>query len=336
LLEFGGRRFPPAPRALLRAAWVVLVVALLLLGALTSWFQVGPESEGVILRLGAYTRTVGPGLHAKIPFFVERVHLVETQRQHKEEFGFRSATGSPRTTYMTGGHGEESLMLTGDLNVGVVEWIVQYRIHDPYKYLFRVRNVRETLRFLAEAVTREVVGDRTVNEVITVGRAELAIAVEEELQALCDVYETGLKIEQVILQDVTPPNEVKPSFNEVNQAQQEKERVINEARAEYNRDVPQARGRAQQAIEQAEGYALDRVNRAKGEASRFESVVREYRKAPEVTRRRIYVETMALVLPKAGRIVVVDEEAGNVIPLLGIGDGALKPLAAVTPDGGKR
>jgi membrane protease subunit HflK len=219
-------------------------------------------------------------------------------------------------------------MLTGDLNVAVVEWIVQYRIVQPRNYLFQVRDVRDTLRYMSQAVTREMVGDRTINEVLTVGRTELALSVQDKLQELCEQYETGIRIEQVILQDVTPPDEVKPSFNEVNQSQQQKETLINEARAEYNREVPQARGVAQQMVQQAEGYDLDRVNRAKGEADRFKAVYAEYRKAPEVTRRRMYLETLQGVLPKVGRKLIVDKDAGNVIPLLNLGGEGLKPAPA--------
>jgi membrane protease subunit HflK len=299
-----------------------LIVAFVLL---TCWFQVGPESVGVVLRLGAYNRTVDPGLHFKLPAGIERVYIVETQRQLKEEFGFRTLRAGVNTRYASDNFQHESLMLTGDLNVAVVEWTVQYRITDPYKYLFRVRNVTETFRYMTQAVMREVVGDRTVNEVLTVGRTELALAVADRLQKLCDQYQTGIKVEQVILQDVTPPEEVKASFNEVNQAQQEKEKLINQARAEYNRAIPKAKGEAQQTIEQAEGYALDRVNRAKGEASRFKQVYVEYRKAPEVTRRRIYLETMQKVLPKVGRKLVVEKGTGNVIPLLTLGDRVLQP-----------
>ena len=214
-------------------------------------------------------------------------------------------------------------MLTGDLNVAEVEWSVQYRISDPFKFLFRVRNVRDSFRDITEAVMREVVGDRTVNEVLTVGRTELAQSVKSELQRLSTAYETGIHVEQVILQNVAPPDAVKPSFNEVNQAQQEREKLINEARGQYNMEVPRARGRADQEIAQAEGYAIDRVNRARGEASRFEQLHAEYRKSPAVTRQRIYIETLSQVLPKVGRKLIIDEKAKNLIPLLQLGKGGV-------------
>ena len=295
----------------------VFLVAILLF---TAWFQVEADSEGVVLRLGKYNRTMGPGLHLKIPFGIETLYLVPSQRQLKEEYGFRTARAGVRTQYSGRDFPEESLMLTGDLNIADLEWSVQYRISNPVDYLFRVRNVPKTFRDMTEAVMREIVGDRTVNEVLTVGRTELAQAVEDQLQELCDQYETGLRVAQVILQDVSPPDQVKPSFNEVNQAQQEREKLINQARGEYNREVPRARGQAEQQVSQAEGYAIDRINRAKGEASRFNQLYAEYRKAPEVTRRRIYIETLNRVLPKVGRKLIMNKDAQNIVPLLQLGN----------------
>jgi len=210
-------------------------------------------------------------------------------------------------------------MLTGDLNAAVVEWVIQFRIVDPYKFLFRVRHVTDTFRDMSEAVMREIVGDRTVNEVLTVGRAEVALEVERLLQDLCDKYETGIKVDQVVLQDVNPPDPVKPSFNEVNEAQQEREKLINQAQSEYNKVIPRAQGEAQQTIQEAEGYALDRVNRAEGDASRFISLYEAYRQAPEVTRKRIYLETMGSVLPAVENKYIVDDGLRSILPLLNLG-----------------
>jgi len=206
--------------------------------------------------------------------------------------------------------------------------VVQYRIVDPFQFLFRVRNVNETLRDMSEAVMRKVVGDRTVNEVLTVGRQEVSALVEQQLQALCDQYENGIKIEQVVLQDVNPPDAVKPSFNEVNEAQQEKERLINQAQAEYNAIIPRARGAALKTIQEAEGYLLDRVNRAQGDSARFVSLYESYRRAPDVTRTRIYLETMNEVLPNVSRKIVVDEDIRGILPLMNLGpaiSGEAKP-----------
>lgn len=207
-------------------------------------------------------------------------------------------------------------MLTGDLNLADVEWVVQYRIDDPFSYLFKVRNADETLRDVSESAMRQVVGDRTVNEVLTVGRAEIATEMERMLQQIVNEYEMGLSIDQVVLQDVNPPDPVKPSFNGVNEAQQQRETLINQARADYNRVIPRADGEAQQTIQQAEGYALNRVNTAKGEVSRFNDLYAEYIKAPEVTKRRIFLETMEEILPKMGQKIITDEEGNSVIPLL--------------------
>jgi len=306
-----------------------VVAALLVVLALgfTIFFKIEPEEVGVVLAFGKYSRAVDPGLHMKWPFPIERVTKVPVQRQLKEEFGFRTERPGVRTTYSGSSFESESLMLTGDLNVGVVEWITQYRVSDPYKFLFRVRNVVETFRDMNEAVMRAVIGDRSVNEVLTIGRQEIATEVERRLQEMCDQYDTGIRVEQIVLQDVNPPDKVKPSFNEVNQAQQERERLINEARSEFNRVVPRARGEAQQMIQEAEGYATDRVNRAKGDAALFNALLDAYRRAPEVTRRRIYLETMQDVLPKVDQKIVLDSDLEGILPLL--------PLAGGQKQGGQ-
>ncbi|NIM65315.1 MAG: FtsH protease activity modulator HflK [Candidatus Latescibacteria bacterium] len=306
---------PSAPRGLLR--WGIPGLILLLL-IISSVYTVGPEEIGVVLRLGKFQRSTEPGLHFKFPFGIERVTKVPIQRQLKEEFGFQTVSAGVRSQYTTRGREAESLMLTGDLNAAVVEWVVQYRIVDAYKYLFRVRNVRITFRDMSEAVVREVVGDRTVNEVLTIGRQEVADLVSQVLQDLCDQYETGIKVEQVVLQDVNPPDPVKPSFNDVNEAQQEKERLINQAQAEYNKVIPRARGEAEQTIRQAEGYALDRLNRARGDSARFVAFFEEYRKAPEITRKRIYLETLNEILPRVSAKIIVDDDLNSVLPLLNL------------------
>lgn len=305
-----------------RVPWRGLILAgLAAVALLGSCYTVGPEEIGAVLRFGQYVRTADPGLNFRLPFGIESVIKVPIERQLKQEFGFRTKEPGVQTVYVTEGFETESLMLTGDLNIADVEWVVQYRIVDPAKFLFQVRSVEQTVRDLSEAVMREVVGDRTVNEVLTIGRQEVASLVERDLQRLCDEYETGIKVEQVVLQNVTPPDAVKPSFNEVNQAQQEREQKINAAQSAYNQVVPKAHGEAQQTIQEAEGYALDRVNRAEGDATRFNALYTEYKRAPEVTRKRLYLEAMATVLPKAGRKIIVDEKAKGFIPLLNLDAG---------------
>jgi len=257
---------------------------------LDSVYQIQPEEVGVIRRFGQYNAPPRPpGLQFKLPF-IDTVVKVPVQRQLKQEFGFRTETPGQRTVYSPQEFLGESLMLTGDLNVAVVEWIVQYRVSDPYKYLFKVRNVEDTFRDMTEAVMRGVIGDRTVTEVLTVGRQEIESTVKVQLQALCTQYETGITIDQVVLQDVNPPDPVKPSWDEVNQAQQQRDQMINEAKGEYNRVIPRAEGEALQTILQAQGYALDRVNRSEGDATRFKALYAAYRLAPVVTRRRMYLE----------------------------------------------
>ena len=327
---------PRIPRGAATAALAVLLAVLL---GFTALYQVQPEEVGVVLRFGEYVRTTEPGLRTKIPL-VEEVLKVPVQRQLKQEFGFRTVDAGIRTIYAETDRrlGEESVMLTGDLNVAVVEWIVQYRVADPYLFLFKVRNLDDTFRAMNEAVMREVVGDRTVTEVLTVGRQEIESRVEARLQDLANQYEMGITIDQVVLQDVNPPDPVKPSWDEVNQAQQQRDRMINEARAEYNRVVPRARGEAQQTVLQAEGYALDRVNRAEGDAVRFTAIHEEYQRAPEVTRRRLYLETMQRVLPRVGRKLYVDEDATGVLPLLSLDGQPVRPspsAPAVAGGGGQ-
>jgi membrane protease subunit HflK len=313
----------------LAAGGVIMLVVLLM-----TFYQVEPEEIGVVLRVGKFVRTSEPGLRAKIPF-LEEVRKVQVQRQLKQEFGFRTEEAGVRTVFSNADFTGEAVMLTGDLNVAVVEWIVQYRVGDPYKYLFKVRSLTDTFRAMNEAVMREVVGDRTVTEVLTVGRQAIETRVEERLRELSQQYEMGITIEQVVLQDVNPPDPVKPSWDAVNQAQQQRDRMINDARAEYNKVIPRAKGEAQQAILEAEGYAIDRVNRSEGESARFQAVHEAYRRAPEVTRRRLYLETMERVIPTAGGRLFVDKDATGIVPLLnlqGFGSPAA-PRAAALPAG---
>ena len=320
--QFKPRNLVPRTIALI-ALGIVVIILLMTMG-----FTVEPEETGIVLRYGRFIRQVPSGLHVKLPWPIETVEKVPIERQLKEEFGFRTVeVGSGRpTTYDPSEHADESLMLTGDLNVAVVEWTAQFRVRDPYKFLFKVREVRKTFRDMNETVMREVVGDRSVNEVLTVGRQEIAAEVERRLQALCDQYETGIKVEQIVLQNVNPPDAVKPSFNEVNQAQQEREKLINQARADYNQVIPRAKGRAQQTLEQAQGFATDRVNRARGDAELFNQVHAAFQRAPEVTRRRMYLETMAEIYPKVKRKIILDEKLKGVLPLL-----PLQATAGVKP-----
>ncbi|GAA0538886.1 FtsH protease activity modulator HflK [Chitinophaga japonensis] len=298
----------------------VLLGLFLLILALTSIRTVGPEEEGVVLNLGHYSRTVRPGLNFIAPFGIETMYKIPVQRQLKHEFGFRTNDERSSDRYSDGDFSLESSMLSGDLNMADVEWVVQYRIVNSFQYLFRVKDPERSLRDMSESAMRKIVGDRTVNEVLTIGRQEVATQAEVLLQQLCDEYQNGIRIDQVVLQDVNPPAPVKPSFNGVNQAQQERETLINKAESEYNSVIPRARGEARETIQLAEAYALKRINGATGDAARFEALYEEYIKAPDVTKKRIYLETMERLLPKIGNKTIVDEKGNNVLPLLELGN----------------
>lgn len=307
----------------LRLVPFVVIVILAAIFFSTAWFTIDPQERGVVLRFGRYKGTVGPGLHFKLPFGLDRVAKVPVENQLKVEFGFRTLKAGVRTQYSDSAYAEESLILTGDLNVADVFWVTQYRIAEPFNYLFKVRNLDLTFRDMNEAVMREVVGDHTITEILTTKRQNVEAMVKERLQLLCNQYNMGISITQVILQDVNPPAPVRPAFNEVNAAQQEKEKLINEAQQAYNKVIPLARGDADKMVEEAEGYAVQRVNRALGEANRFNAVFEEYEKAPEVTRQRIYLETMESVLQLVDRKIVIDERSAGVLPLMDLGS-ALK------------
>jgi membrane protease subunit HflK len=292
-------------------AFVVLVTLA------TVIYKVEAEYQGVVLRFGKYLKTVNPGLQFKMPYGIDRVFHVPVERQLKQEFGF----GTPGATNLrqSARNSEQELersMVTGDLNAATVEWIIQFRIEDPKAYVFNFRNPDETLRDVSEAVMREVVGDRTVDEVITIGRQDIEAEALVKLREMVSEYHLGVGIDQVQLKNVNPPPPVQPSFNEVNQAQQEREKAINVANGEYNRFVPRARGRAEESISAAEGYAIRRINEAEGDAARFNALLAEYIKAPEVTRQRLYLEMMTDVMPGLTRKIIIDEEASRLLPLL--------------------
>lgn len=283
-----------------------------------SFYTVGTEEKGVILRLGRFSSITSPGLQFKIPFGIDKVFLVQTERVMKEEFGFRTMGYSGRSTYTKAGYSNESLVLTGDLNVSDLEWIVQFKIEDPFKYVFNIENPLETIRDISEAMTRKIVGDANVTDVLTTDRAMLAAKIQDEIQRVLNSYEIGVRIVTFKFQDVNPPESVKAAFNGVNEAEQQKESLVLQAREQYNQQVPRARGEGKQMVQEAEGYALERINRAQGEALRFVAVLDEYKKFPEVTRRRLYLETLEKVLPKMKDVIIIDDQAGkgSVLPLL--------------------
>lgn len=296
---------------------VPLIVLILFagIGMWTSFYTIPAESEGVVLRFGKYIHKVQPGLHFKLPFGIDSVIAVTIQRQLKQEFGF--ATPDYTNPDQVGTEpGKEKSMVTGDLNSVLVEWIVQYRIIESEKYLFAVREPGRTLRDISESVMREVVGDRTVDEVITVGRQDIEITALHRMREIAERYHLGVSVDQVQLKNVNPPEPVQASFNEVNRAQQDRENSINVANGEYNKTVPRTRGEADRKIRAAEGYQFKRINEAEGDVTAFNAVLEQFVKAPEVTRARIYLETLGDVLPQAGQSVIVDESVQQILPML--------------------
>jgi len=302
-----------------RGALVLAVLVLVGLGAWTAYYTVPSDSVAVVQRFGKYLKDVPPGLHFKLPLGIDKATIVPVKRQLKQEFGFTTPGATDPYQSPRGGERETKLeteMVTGDLNAALVEWVVQYRISDPVKFLFEVREPSETLRYVSESVMREVVGDRTVDEVITIGRQEIETEALAKMQVLASKYVMGISIDQVQLKNINPPQPVQESFNEVNQAQQEKEKLINEARRDYNKVIPLAEGEKDQRIREADGYRLRRINEAEGDAARFSALLAEYSKAPEVTRRRIYIETLQEVLPGLRSKIILDEQSRSILPFL--------------------
>jgi membrane protease subunit HflK len=295
----------------LAAFWLIAV--LLLFG--TSYFTVPADSVAVVQRFGKYIGTDEPGLHFKIPFGIDRVTSVAVRRQLKLEFGF----SSPQASNPYQGSREpqqEQDMVTGDLNSAQVEWVVQYRIDDPKQYLFATSDPEDTLRSAAEAVMREVVGDRTIDEVITFGRQEIETAFLPLIQEIVKRYQLGLRVDLIQLKNINPPAPVQASFNDVNNAQQEKQRSMNLATGEYNRVIPKARGEANKVISEAEGYAAKRINEANGDATYFNDMFAQFSKAPDVTRKRLYLETMGEILPKMGHKLIIDKDSSWLMPFV--------------------
>jgi membrane protease subunit HflK len=316
----------PGPKPLLFG----VAGAILLWGVLTSFYTVQPEEQAVVKRFGAVTGISDPGLHFRLPFGIDSVQHVATARVLKQEFGFRSESVSAveRTSFVGREFPDESLMLTGDLNIIQVEWVVQYRIDDPIRYLYGMREPEQTLRDISESVMRRVIGNRIGSEALTIGRVDIAATAREEIQNAMDQFDNGMRILTIELQDVVPPPRVQPAFNEVNEARQELERMVNEANRQMNEEIPRAQGTANRVIAEAEGYAAERVNGALGETSRFTALLAEYRVVPEVTRSRLYLEALSEVLPRVGSVIVTQDGQASPLPLLNLTDTSLQRLRA--------
>jgi len=304
--------------------WIPLIffVFIILFVLVTSFYTVEQDEVGVIRRFGKYNRTTNPGLHWKLPFNIEKLDKVKVTRIFKEEFGFRTIQAGVNTKYSPKSFEDEALMLTGDLNVLNVTWIVQFKIKDPIHLLFNIRNPRETVRDLSEVAMRQVIGNHSVTEALTTRKNEINLKVKENLQAALDSYQSGIQIVKLELQEVLPPDPVTASFNEVNEAEQEREKVINQSWEAYNKVIPKARGQAEKTIREAEGYALARVNEAQGDATKFVETWTAYKDAKDVTRRRLYLETLEEIIPQAGKIYVFEPQANSILPLLKLNEGS--------------
>ena len=276
------------------------------------------------MTLGRYSRTTDPGIHLKIPFGIEKIYKVRVDYQYKQEFGFRTKSAAQRTQYSSKNFEYESWMLTGDLNIAEVEWIVQYKIKNPKKYLFNIRDVQNTIRDVSEATMRLMVGDKSFQDVLKSGREVISDNAKLHMQKILDQYESGISIQLVQLQDVLPPQPVADSFNEVNRAKQEQESAINEARQAYNKEIYKVEGEAQKMISESEGYAIERVNTAKGDVQLFTSVLKEYKKAPQITKDRLYIENMESILKKIPHKIIIDEKLENILPLLDLNRKGMK------------
>jgi membrane protease subunit HflK len=316
----GPARPPSSPFANIGKLLAVILIIIVLQGVYSSFFKIAPSEVGVILRLGEYSRTTPPGLHFKIPY-IDHLYKVDVENIRKEEFGFRNRTPGQQSSFDRAAFANESLMLTADKNVISVAWIVQYRVADPYAFLFKVANVRQAIRDNSESVTRRIVGNMDFDYVLS-NRDLLAASVKKELQEQLDKLFPkgipGVSIGTVQFQDINPPDQVKPAFNEVNEADQDMKRLVNEAQETFNRVIPKASGDAKKIIEEAYGYQAERINDAEGETQRFNDILKEYKNAPEVTRKRMYLETMKKILPTVESVYVIDKDQQAPIPLLNI------------------
>lgn len=296
----------------------IIIGVVILLGIFSSAYKVDANENGVVLRFGKYIGTTTPGLKFKLPLGIDKVYKIQVARQYKEEFGFRTRRSGTRTQYSTKNYQDESWMLTGDLNIAEVEWIVQYNIKDPKNYLFKVKDPRNTIRDVSEAVMSLMVGDRSFTEALQSERENINIMAKEEMQNILDSYASGISIQLVQLQGLVPPGPVSDSFNEVNRAKQEQEAMINEARKDFNKIIYQAEGKAKRLVKEAEGYAIQRTNEAKGDVEMFNNVSKEYIKSPQITKDRLYIETMKKVLSKVPNKIIIDAQLENFLPLLNL------------------
>jgi membrane protease subunit HflK len=308
------------PKINTQKIWQMFGLVFAAIVILSSFYTVDANENGVVTRLGKYLTTTMPGLHFKVPI-IDSVEKVKVDYQYKLEFGFKTVRPGVKTKYSSRNFDHESWMLTGDLKIAEVHWVVQYKIRDAADYLFKVKNVENTIRDVSESTMRLMIGDRSFNEVLQSERRAVADEATIHMQKILDEYNAGISVQMVQLQGVVPPTPVADSFNEVNRAKQEQETSINEAKQEYNKKIYNVEGEAEKIVNEAKGYAIDRVNTAKGDVALFEKVLKEYKKAPQITKDRIYLETMEEVLSKIPNKVLVSSELENFLPMLNIKGG---------------
>ena len=315
------------PQLILIAIAVIIVLVLIF----SSWFIVDQTEEAAVLLFGKFSRIVGPGAHWKLPFGIEKNYNVPTQRILKEEFGFRTEKPGVVSVYSSQDYSAESIMLTGDLNIVEVEWIIQYQITDARQWLFNVDNPEKTIRDISQSAINQLVGDRTIFDVIGSERANIESQGQDMMNELFKRYGLGIRVVTVKLQNIVPPKgSVQDAFEDVNKAIQDRSRLINEGKEAYNQAIPKASGEAQQTIQEAEGYASQRVNTAIGDVARFNAVLGEYRRAPDIVRTRLYYEMYDEVFGSAPASTdLIDKNLKNFIPLKSLGGPApAAPTAA--------
>lgn len=306
---------------------IAVIVAAIAIAGWSMVYTVGTDSRGVVLRLGKPLEPSLPGLHYKAPWPIDRVTTVPVAKVQSIEFGYRTVSAGRRTQYAAASDDGRTMarMLTADLNLAHVEWVVQYRISDPIKYLFKIggdvrlphhRNVEDLISDVSEAVMRRIVGDVSVDTVITTGREQIAATAKDEMQAVLDGFESGVQIVAVKLQSARPPDPVRDAFDEVNRAKQMKEKVVNDAKGKRNAQIPRARGGRDRAIAEAEGYALRVEMSAQGQANAFLAKLAEFEKAPEITRVRLYLEAMENIFARVEEKIVIGESVKGLLPLL--------------------
>ncbi|MBI2602367.1 MAG: FtsH protease activity modulator HflK [Deltaproteobacteria bacterium] len=314
-----GEPIPMKPNWSTKLQWLIIVGILAAIGLFTSYYQIETAQQGVVTRFGAFDHIADEGPHFKLPFGIDQVYKIEVTRIHELQFGFRKSSNLSEELARL-----ESLMLTGDLNVAVVEWILQYRITDPRKYLFNAANVEKNIRDVSISVMRRVVGDKLVSDVLTTDRVVIAQTAQKLTQEVLDSYNMGILLNKIHLQNVTPPEVVKPAFNEINIAKQEQEQLINQAKGTYNKFIPEAEGKAAKLLSEAEAYAVDTVNRAKGDSAKFVALLNAYKTAPEITKKRLFLDAMIEIFSNVSKITVVDEKVQGLLPIFGSMGGGTK------------